>query len=1040
MKQIIVWTALPFGMNPAGTQLRLSALVSPRLETAPVAGGTLKDFPDFLDWPAVKLSLSVEFNGGAPVAAKRTSPVPSSTHWAALFPASMPVMGFVPDDYSTQMIHSYPIGNVVTFLKQQYGRVGVSSPTEVPSIPSLLTSGLESIATLRSPGRLEVQDIEPDLEKDLMIRIGKAKALAPAPLEPGLDFFRAKHFHRFRGGNRAIPVKPPEFDFHQALSLLSSHPVLLRLLGLIVELSVPVSGQAASGTLRLIPQHDLQPGDEDHTPLTAYQFNVSKRVFLPAPKPGSSLSDGMLNLQAPEFSLEQVDADGSALKAVDFANQLVLISSERHKTADSPVDAGLPALRTGGVLLTQTGRALAQVGKFEGLSNLAKDVIKPPPSPPVTLFADDLASGYRVDVEQDASGIWRSLCERDVTYEFQRPGSPPPITEQDEAVVTTSLSHDATKATPTEFLLHEALFHWDGWSLSAPRVGEAIQKDGLSHAEHLKNSSGSPLEVSITSRVPPGTLPRLRFGHAYRLRVRVVDPAGRSLVLSTFDASHASPPLTYKRFEPVEAPVLMWLTGLQPEDLPGESMARLVIRSANSDETLDATLSPELSERLLAPPKTSVTMVEQLGKLDLASGGMDGTAATWKRLAVKEPGQLPERGPVPPTPFPYLPDPLAGAAALRGLPGTAPETPTITSFEPTPDWMEPKPYRLAVIEGSGPPVWSPGSRTLTVLLPKARVAKVRLSSVLTSTELNVMAMWRWITDQAFDPDDIARLQKIAETGGHWMLTPFRELTLVHAVLQPLARPVIQKIVPSRTLGATYASLTGDLEVHCASTGRVDLLATWSEPTGTGFARRDGNSHAFEIRVNNPDASTVSLDGRRHELGDTKYRRVQYSAIASTRFREYFSAADTADPTKLQRSSLATFQVDLLSTARPLAPTVVYVIPTFGWDAGSDATGVFSRRRAGLRVYLEEPWFSTGDGELLGVTVWLGPSDFCGAQATPPKLPILVAGVPQLPDFLSPMRHNGDGILSGSPVLRIPSDAPEFSARCGSRDRSFDCRA
>ena len=1004
MKQTIVWTALPFGINPTGKQLRLSVLISPRLDTTPAASGILKDFPDFRNWPAVNLRFSVEFNGGTLVAAKVTSSAPSSTHWTALFPSSMPVTGFIPDDYSTQTIHSYPVGNVISFLKEQYGRVGVASPTQVPSIQSLLTDGFKDIATLyttKSPDKREpqVQDRELDLEKTLTVRIGKDKALAPAPSEPTLDFFRAKHFHRFRGGDRANKVKLTDFDFHQALSLLSSHPALLRLLGLVVDLEVPVKGQATTGTLRVVPDHDLHPGDEDYTPLTAYQFDVPKRLFLPAPNPGSNLADGMLNLQGPEFLLEQVDADGAALKAVDFANQLVLLSSERHKTADSPTDAGLPALRSGGILLAHTGRAMAQVGKFEGLSKLVNEVVKPPPAPPVTFFADDLLAGYRVDVEQDGSGVWRSLCEREVTYDFQRPGSPPSVTELDEGAVTTSLSHDAKHAVPTEFLLHEALFHWDGWSLSAPRVGEAIQPDGLSHSEQLKNPSGSPVELSITSRVPSGTLPRLRFGRAYRLRVRVVDPAGRSLELASDDASKASSPLTYRRFEPLEAPVLMWLTGLQPEDLPGESMARLVIRSANFNESLDSVICPELSERLIAPPKTSITMAEQLGKLDLPSGGVDGSAATWKRLGAKDAGQMPERDTVPPASFPYLPDPLAGAAVLRKLPGTTPGSTTITSFEPASDWMEPKPFRLAIIEGTGAPSWNPGTRTLTVLLTKAQVVKVRLSSLLAPADLDLMAMWHWIMDQAFDADDISRLQGIAGTGGHWMLTPARELTLVHAVVQPLARPIIQQISPSRTLGATYASLAGEVEVHGASTGRIDLLASWSEPTGEGFKRRDGNSHAFEVRVHDPEATSVSLDGRRHELGDTKYRHVRYSALATTRFREYFPAPATSDPSNLQRASLASFEVDLLSTARPLAPSVVYVIPTFGWDAHADATGVASRRRAGLRVYLESPWFSSGDGELLGVTVWLGPKDFCGAQATPPKLPFIV--LPFLPDSLKP---------------------------------------
>src|SRR5262249_8326312 len=208
-------------------------------------------------------------------------------------------------------------------------------------------------------------------------------------------------------------------------------------------------------------------------------------------------------------------------------------------------------------------------------------------------------------------------------------------------------------------------------------------------------------------------------------------------------------------------------------------------------------------------------------------------------------------------------------------------------FDTAADWMEPSPYRLAVIEGDGPPAWDPGTRTLTVLLPKARVATVRLSSVLLPQDLDLMAIWQWIADAAFDADDLAPLRALAERGGHWMITPYKELTLVHAVLQPLERPVVRSVLPGRTLGATFASLGGTLGVHGPSTGKVDLLASWTEPTGIGFARRDGSAHAFEVPVSDAAATEVALAGR-HEFGDTKYRRVSYTAAPSTRFRDHFA--------------------------------------------------------------------------------------------------------------------------------------------------------
>ena len=48
-------------------------------------------------------------------------------------------------------------------------------------------------------------------------------------------------------------------------------------------------------------------------------------------------------------------------------------------------------------------------------------------------------------------------------------------------------------------------------------------------------------------------------------------------------------------------------------------------------------------------------------------------------------------------------------------------------------------------------------------------------------------------------------------GVHWMVTPFRKLTLVHAVRQPLLRPKYNnlKIDPIASSGDTFAMLHDD---------------------------------------------------------------------------------------------------------------------------------------------------------------------------------------------------------------------------------------
>lgn len=1030
MKQTIIWTALPKGMSADGKNLLLSVVVSPRLDTE---GPPLKlsAFPAFTNWPAQPLQLSIQFNGQAPVAATIIPSGADAALWQALFPPEeTSVRSFVPADQSKQLIHSYPVANVVEHLRKLYAAVGVASPTDLPLITELAQKGATLVRTVEGQGR-EWLNLDDHLEQDLLGRYKRLKttALPPGPPEPAMDFFRAKHFHRFKGGNRENPVPKPEFDFHEAVAMVGNHPLLLRRLGLVIEVSVPLAGQPASGTVQVAEVHHQFAGDDQ--PLRVrYLLDTAKKRFLPAPAAASDLADGWLRLGTSDFSIQQVDADGAALKAIDFANQLQMRQQGRLKTVDSPQDDGLPALRAGGVSVVRTGRAVRLANTFKTVTQ-ANTTLNP--QNPPELWADDVTGGFRVDV-QDAAGTWRSLCRRGITYRMGRLAGPQAtITATDEGTVTAAAMQDVDP-TKNDFYLHEALFHWDGWSLVAPRPGEAIQNDGLSHGENLgpdgkaRNPSSTSLNLEITAEPTPKSLPRLRFGGNYRIRARAVDVAGNSLPFDSTDASQASPPVTYRRFEPVEAPAVAIVSAVPLSNLPGESTARLVIRSYNDTPADDGVLSPETSERLLLPPRTAVATIEQYGLLDTPTG-VDATPATWNLLATKDAAALPDVYSDPtnlPAEVPYLADPFAAAAVLRGLPGTAPESAQAVTFDASPGWWQGKPFRIAVIEGNGPPSWDVTERILTVELPKATVTRVRLSSRVIPADLEKLAVWKWIEEEAFDDEDRARLKQLALDGLHWMLTPFRELTLVHAVQQPLAPPVIEVLNPRKTaLGDTFATVEGAVGVHAPSTGKVDLLARWSEPTGIGFARTNGESHAFDLPVASSETPSVPWGGRRHEFGDTKYRKVGYYAIATTRFRDYFDPSLTTDdltrPPQAElppNSDTHLFEAEVLNSARPLAPNLLYVVPTFGWEAGEDERGTFSRRTGGLRLYLEEPWFSSGDGELLGVVMWPGERDWC------------ISGKPlrdtfvriEVPDELKPYasQWGRDPIWLSGPTQQVPS--------------------
>jgi len=127
-----------------------------------------------------------------------------------------------------------------------------------------------------------------------------------------------------------------------------------------------------------------------------------------------------------------------------------------------------------------------------------------------------------------------------------------------------------------------------------------------------------------------------------------------------------------------------------------------------------------------------------------------------------------------------------------------------------------------------------------------------------------------------------------------------------------------------------------------------------------------------------------------EFHDTKYRSVTYTATATSRFREYFPNSMTRPESDFTRASVPV-TLDILNAARPAAPKVLYVLPTFGWGQKTEGTWNFSTRAGGgLRVYLDRPWFSSGEGELLGVVLW---------QCSPPPHAAFTAF--QTPDFLKP---------------------------------------
>jgi hypothetical protein len=277
-------------------------------------------------------------------------------------------------------------------------------------------------------------------------------------------------------------------------------------------------------------------------------------------------------------------------------------------------------------------------------------------------------------------------------------------------------------------------------------------------------------------------------------------------------------------------------------------------------------------------------------------------------------------------------------------------------------------------------------------------------------------------------DFVALLTRLILEGGHDMITPARTLTLVHAVQQPLGipefvqLPVVHRptnpifastlrnsftpITAWRSHGSHNAVLLGALKINGNSTSKIDLEARWKEytddPAKAGPTTAWNSAHVENIPLSTTDGGEIFSDGTNtrmvgvyipsvdtcwfsapfdeldgvvtpgdvaapvHRFDDTKHRWVGYTAIANSRFEEYFPPG-----LDFTRSS-DTLLVDVPSSARPLAPDIAYVVPTFGWEQ-QETTNVKSTVRFGngVRVYLNRPWYSSGDSELLGVILWNG---------------------------------------------------------------------
>ncbi|MBD0692924.1 hypothetical protein, partial [Streptomyces sp. CBMA123] len=853
---------------------------------------------------------------------------------------------------------------------------------------------------------------------------------------------QAYAFYRRGAAGTTPPTRrtaaPPAAEFHQSVAHLTDHPVVLRALGLLMDLAVPVAGLTPvdathPAELSVLPRWphpdpDPSPGwsgatQSDLCPTTAYTLSGTR--FVPASVDGptsTGFSNGLLPLAgagpAPSgnarFELLPFDVDGAALRLVSAARSDATAAPPGES---SPVPPGaLPALHSAGFALLDLSR------EDEHRKQLQRAQQRGTPSGLLAspLLADSLLGGYRMDVYDSTSRTWHSLCRRRVHYTvggvpllpnglldegYLRPGS----------VVTGFGDADA-------LYLHQIVARWDGWSQVASRP-ERVTGTG----DTMPPPGAPPLDTVV--ECDPGSLPRLRFGRTYRFRVRIADLTGGGLRAEEVGAGEAQTnPVPYWRFEPLPPPELV--PTREWDD--GDGHDRMVIRS-DRGTTADAYAALHgyrpYDLRQLLPPKCSLALATQYdGAFDSALGpaAPDTVVSALFDVATLADGELTDipgsrtvaAGPAAPAPYvivpetdpplPWLADRSSACAALKarprpidpvnGRPGAIvpADTDVLAIWQGTWPGLRTASIRLEAA-ASGCTVSQAGPSHVTVALGPTEQVTFDIPSCPTFDDVPLFGIGFW---QGIDPNvPHGQAYQDVAAGRNRLITPPRTVTLVHAVQRPLVDPHGQ-LTAHRAPGDRDTVLGPEnLAIDIPSTGRIDLHAEWTDqddnpPTAPTTTRRTAHVGSYEVQHL---AQLEAFPVIRQEFGDTRHHHVSYAVTAVSRFEDCFTRVLATDPGACTVSGQLT-DLDVPSTVRPPAPQLLRCVPSFRWTRSTDGQQSLTRLRAGggLRVFLGRPWYVSGDGEALAVLTFPSgpvPSDALRCVTVAGRDPIRDTGAP-----------------------------------------------
>jgi len=260
-------------------------------------------------------------------------------------------------------------------------------------------------------------------------------------------------------------------------------------------------------------------------------------------------------------------------------------------------------------------------------------------------------------------------------------------------------------------------------------------------------------------------------------------------------------------------------------------------------------------------------------------------------------------------------------------------------------------------------------------------------------------------------------------------------------------------------GGSVTFFVGRVLIDRKSTGSLRCEATWDEYdeqrvtrlndlTWTERAKTGADElFSFEVEEAGPPnwvdllRKGTETTGELRQLfrkfpGDrVRARRLRLSLVATSRFASFFYGKDaTLAERRACEAQVATGDRPELwteCTFRPPPPRIDRVVPIFDWEAKSDWT---RRTATRLRLYLDEGWYASGEGEQLAIVLSMATPIDWSRTSSPLPVRILSSIWRNLSKWIFLQR--GTRIAPPSPYESFLSRSGVDPIRPGGRERSY----